>query len=495
MKYLLILCFTFSVTNVFAQVKIGTGATTPDASAVLDIESNSKGLLIPRLSTSQMNAVSNPARGLLVFNSTDSVFYMRLDTGWTKIATGNNIWISNGAAAFNSNPGNIGIGTNTPVEKLDLTGNFKVDGNIYLPNSTPTTGVIYKEGLPFLHNAGLVAQQNVYLGTNAGSFNTLAKKNVAIGSNALANSDGADNIAIGFNAARNLIGGSSYTESFKNLFVGYLCGEEATGGINNVALGVESGYNLKAGSTGNVVIGASTGRSMTTGIGNVLMGNSVQTETGNLNTGIGGNSGLFNVGGSYNSWYGADAYKSNKNGWYNTAIGIQTEMEDTVGSFNLYMGAFAGKFTQGGNNVFIGTFAGSGDANNLDNKFILNNSNSTLHLMDGDFINKRVGVKMGFASLNYTLDIGGEIRIGGSTSAPTPSNGVVYFNTAENKLKTYENSSWKNMVYDNIMGQKNGDPNTSDVPLNSFHVWKNTGNGNVYLWVNDGGTMKKVQLQ
>jgi hypothetical protein len=138
MKYLLCLYISFSVSFSFAQVKIGTGATSPDASAVLDIESNARGLLIPRLSTSQMNAISNPARGLLVFNNTDSVLYMRLDTGWTKIATGTNIWNSNGNAAFNTNTGNIGIGNNTPAEKLDLTGNFKVDGNIYLPNSTPT---------------------------------------------------------------------------------------------------------------------------------------------------------------------------------------------------------------------------------------------------------------------------------------------------------------------------------------------------------------------
>lgn len=50
---------------VYAQVGIGT--TNPDASSVLDVNSTSKGVLPPRLTTAQRDAITNPATGLIVF--------------------------------------------------------------------------------------------------------------------------------------------------------------------------------------------------------------------------------------------------------------------------------------------------------------------------------------------------------------------------------------------------------------------------------------------
>ena len=62
--------FTFLVAvlltaTTYAQVGIGT--TTPDASSALDITSTTKGLLIPRMTNAQRQAISNPAAGLQVF--------------------------------------------------------------------------------------------------------------------------------------------------------------------------------------------------------------------------------------------------------------------------------------------------------------------------------------------------------------------------------------------------------------------------------------------
>ena len=53
------------ITNITAQVGIGT--STPDASSVLDITSTTAGLLIPRMTNAQRQAISNPAAGLQVF--------------------------------------------------------------------------------------------------------------------------------------------------------------------------------------------------------------------------------------------------------------------------------------------------------------------------------------------------------------------------------------------------------------------------------------------
>jgi uncharacterized protein (TIGR02145 family) len=53
-----------------SQAQIGLGTTSPNASAVLDITSINKGLLLPRMTTAARNLISNPAKGLLLYNTT-----------------------------------------------------------------------------------------------------------------------------------------------------------------------------------------------------------------------------------------------------------------------------------------------------------------------------------------------------------------------------------------------------------------------------------------
>lgn len=53
-----------------ANAQYGLGTSTPDSSAILDLSSISKGLLMPRMTTIQQTALVNPAIGLTVFNTT-----------------------------------------------------------------------------------------------------------------------------------------------------------------------------------------------------------------------------------------------------------------------------------------------------------------------------------------------------------------------------------------------------------------------------------------
>jgi hypothetical protein len=53
--------------RVFSQVAINTDGSVPDNSALLDVKSTNKGVLIPRLTFEQRNALSNPAQGLIIF--------------------------------------------------------------------------------------------------------------------------------------------------------------------------------------------------------------------------------------------------------------------------------------------------------------------------------------------------------------------------------------------------------------------------------------------
>ena len=52
--------------------QVGVGTAAPDASAALDVSSSSRGLLPPRLSLAQRDAIASPAAGLIIFNTTSS---------------------------------------------------------------------------------------------------------------------------------------------------------------------------------------------------------------------------------------------------------------------------------------------------------------------------------------------------------------------------------------------------------------------------------------
>ena len=65
-KHFTLLAFSLSVFS-FAQVGIGT--TSPSASAALDLSSNEKGFLPPRMTTEQRNLIANPTAGLTIFNT------------------------------------------------------------------------------------------------------------------------------------------------------------------------------------------------------------------------------------------------------------------------------------------------------------------------------------------------------------------------------------------------------------------------------------------
>ena len=62
--------------SLFAQNNnVGVGTTTPDPTAILDVTSTSKGVLVPRLTTASRLAIASPAQGLLVYDTDLGCFY------------------------------------------------------------------------------------------------------------------------------------------------------------------------------------------------------------------------------------------------------------------------------------------------------------------------------------------------------------------------------------------------------------------------------------
>jgi len=66
-------------------VTISTNTSaTPDASAILDVQSTDKGVLLPRLTTAQRDGISSPAAGLLIYNSDDACLQYYDGANWSQ---------------------------------------------------------------------------------------------------------------------------------------------------------------------------------------------------------------------------------------------------------------------------------------------------------------------------------------------------------------------------------------------------------------------------
>jgi len=73
--FFLLLLILIAHTRVFSQgTVINTTGTAADPSAGLDVQFNNKGILIPRLTTSERNGISSPAEGLLIYNTSTRCF-------------------------------------------------------------------------------------------------------------------------------------------------------------------------------------------------------------------------------------------------------------------------------------------------------------------------------------------------------------------------------------------------------------------------------------
>lgn len=67
---------------------IGTN-TTNVASAILDINTTTQGVLLPRMTTTQINAIASPANGLMVYNTTLNKLCVYESTTWKQVTTTN----------------------------------------------------------------------------------------------------------------------------------------------------------------------------------------------------------------------------------------------------------------------------------------------------------------------------------------------------------------------------------------------------------------------
>ena len=358
-------------TLIVAQsIGINTTGNAPDASAILDISSSTKGLLIPNVSLTALNAASpltSPATSLLVYNTNASItygkgYYYNAGTpgspNWVKILTNGTYssgWLTIGnssTASWPTMPYNY-LGT---TDAQDLV--FKVNSimrmklleraYIYLYSDYgKTTSVGYAAGSSVLKSGADSAERNVFLGYNAGASTTYGDDNVFLGNQSgYANTTGSGTVLVGSYAGYNA-GANGVCDS--NTFIGYKAGYWPTHastalGNQNTFIGTFAGYS-SAGSSGyqNTFIGSASGAAYTTGYRNTFMGaySGTSLTTGNDNVFFGNRAGNSITTNSSNTLLGAYA-------------GAGT---DIASGFCTFLGYASGMGTSGVNNTLIGALA------------------------------------------------------------------------------------------------------------------------------------------
>jgi len=166
-----------SSTVIAQNVAINANGTAPNASAMLDVQSTTKGMLIPRMSTIERTAIAAPATGLLVFDNTTGSFWFKRASGWAElIDSTNTIWTKKDANVYLNNGESVGIGTNNPATRLQISNGTDIANN---------TGGFLQLGLS--SNPNLALDNNELQARNNGATSDLymqvAGGNVGIGTN------------------------------------------------------------------------------------------------------------------------------------------------------------------------------------------------------------------------------------------------------------------------------------------------------------------------
>ncbi len=286
--------------TMFAQV--GIGIATPNTNSMLDISSNNKGLLLPRLALTG-RTVASPlgafVAGMTVYNTAtagtapDNVtpgFYLSDGSSWLRLTTDG--W---------SPTGNTGTTSANFIGTVD-------DAVLKFRVFNQVAGVID-------HSLA-----NSYFGYLSGGTGT----------------DNFNNTGIGFRTL------STVSTGFYNTAVGTDALKNTTTGYNNTAVGANTLLSV-SGTNYNTAVGSGALATHVTGNFNTAVGGqSLQnSSSGEGNTAVGSNAHQYNSGGNYNSALGFQSLRNNGTGGNNTSLGAFTMVSNADGNHNVAVGAEA----------------------------------------------------------------------------------------------------------------------------------------------------------
>jgi hypothetical protein len=275
--------------------RIGIGTIVPNTSALLDLTSTTTGILVPRMTLAQKNAITSPPLGLLIFQTNGTKGFYFYDGSWKPVTP-------SVSGLANRTLSNLTAPTAINADLLPGTTNAQDLGS-----TTRNWKDLYLDGKMFQGLSRVLsidsATSSIYLGKMSGS---IAK--------------GEDNVAIGQQAL-----------------------QLDTTGRSNTAVGVHA---LQFNTSGdlNSAFGA-----------NALARNNF----GIFNCAFGASASLFNTSGSENSAFGASASNHNTKGSHNTAIGYGALSSDTTQNDNTAVGYLAASSSVSSRSTFLGSGATS----------------------------------------------------------------------------------------------------------------------------------------
>ncbi len=252
-KYTYLLLLLFVTINLSAQVGINTDNSDPDASAMLDVKSTNKGVLIPRMSSTQRQQIIEPVVGLMVYDSTAQAFYYFNGMGWLELLSGS-------VTVLEDTDGDTKIqieeSADEDVIRFDIAGSevMKIDGT-GIELISPSKSTIIGEGAG---DSPLSNDYNAFYGYEAGKNNATSHENTILGAFAGKNiNSSSQSTLIGAYAGQNMI------SAFSNVYIGTLAGSGNQHGNQNTFIGMDAGSGNSG--SGNVFLGTTAGR----GTGNV----------------------------------------------------------------------------------------------------------------------------------------------------------------------------------------------------------------------------------
>ncbi len=240
----------------FAQgVGISESSISPDASAILELRSNSRGLILPRLAT---GSIASPVRGLLIYNGT---------TDGNLLSFYNGSWISLAPLASPTFTGTVTLPTPFTLGATSVT-STGVQLN-YLNAATGTTGT---------------ASTNLVFSASPTFTGTVTLPTpFTLGATSVTSTGTQLNY---LNAAT----GTTGTASTNVVFSGNptLTGFSSTGAVVNINVNSNFATNINTGtSTGAIAIGNTSSASLTleSGIGGITLGSTANARTWNIGDG------------------------------------------------------------------------------------------------------------------------------------------------------------------------------------------------------------------
>src|SRR5947208_2328830 len=193
--------------NLFAQnLAINTDGSKASPNAIVDIKSTTKGLLIPRMTTSQRQLIPQ-TNGLLVYDIDTKSFWYSNGKSWQTMAavSSNDAWLTTGNSGIvdsvnflgtiNRVPLNIRVGNERSgridIETSNAFWGFRA-GSQTMPFATSNTGI----GYDALYNLR-IGNGNTAVGMSALGNDSVGGDNTAVGHYALEQNQASDNTAVG----------------------------------------------------------------------------------------------------------------------------------------------------------------------------------------------------------------------------------------------------------------------------------------------------------